>query len=40
MRVEFINPFVQRVGLDRAAWLRAATVVFGLAVFDLLSSFG
>jgi hypothetical protein len=36
----FINPFVERVGLDRAAWLSAAAVVFGLAVFSLLSSFG
>jgi hypothetical protein len=36
----FINPFVQRVGLDRAAWLSAAAVVFGLAVYALLSSFG
>ncbi len=36
----FVNPFVQRVGLDRAAWLSAAAVVFGLAVFGLLSRFG
>ena len=36
----FVNPFVQRVGLDRAAWLSAAAVVFGLAVYGLLSSFG
>ena len=36
----FINPFVQRVGLDRAAWLSAAAVVSGLAVYGLLSSFG
>jgi hypothetical protein len=36
----FITPFVQRVGLDRAAWLSAAAVVFGLAVYALLSSFG
>jgi hypothetical protein len=36
----FINPFVQRVGLERAAWLSAAAVVFGLAVYGLLSSFG
>ena len=36
----FVNPFVQRVGLDRAAWLSAASVVFGLAVYGLLSSFG
>jgi hypothetical protein len=36
----FVDPFVQRVGLDRAAWLSAAAVVFGLAVYSLLSSFG
>jgi hypothetical protein len=36
----FVNPFVQRVGLERAAWLSAATVVFGLAVYGLLSRFG
>ena len=31
---------MQRVGLDRAAWLSAAAVVVGLAVYSLLSSFG
>ena len=36
----FVNPFVQRVGLDRAAWLSAAAVVCGLAVYGLLSRFG
>jgi hypothetical protein len=36
----FVNPFVQWVGPDRAAWLSAAAVVFGLAVYGLLSSFG
>jgi hypothetical protein len=36
----FVDPFVQRVGLDRAAWLSAAAVVFGLAVYALLSNFG
>ena len=36
----FINPFVERVGLDRAAWLSAAAVVFGLAVYALLGRFG
>jgi MFS family permease len=36
----FVNPFVQRVGLDRAAWLSAAAVVFGLAVYGLLGRFG
>jgi MFS family permease len=35
-----IGPFVRRVGLDRAAWLSAAAVVFGLAVYGLLSGFG
>jgi MFS family permease len=36
----FVNPFVRRVGLERAAWLSAAVVVFGLAVYGLLGSFG
>jgi len=36
----FVNRFVQRVGFDRAAWLSAAAVVVGLAVYSLLSSFG
>ncbi|WP_436533167.1 MFS transporter [Actinoplanes sp. HUAS TT8] len=36
----FVNPFVQRVGLDRAAWLSAAAIVSGLAVYGLLSRFG
>ncbi|GGF31506.1 MFS transporter [Subtercola lobariae] len=36
----FVGPFVQKVGLDRAAWLSAAAVVLGLAVFGLFSSFG
>jgi hypothetical protein len=35
-----INPFVQRVGLDRAAWLSATAVVSGLAVYALLGRFG
>ena len=35
-----ISPFVQRVGLDRAAWLGAIAVVVGLAVYALLSRFG
>jgi MFS family permease len=35
-----IGPFVRRVGLDRAAWLSAAAVVAGLAVYGLLSRFG
>ena len=36
----FVNPFVQRVGLERAAWLSAVAVVAGLAVYSLLGSFG
>ena len=36
----FVNPFVQRVGFDRAAWLSASAVVVGLAVYALLGSFG
>jgi hypothetical protein len=36
----FVNPFVQRVGIERAAWLSAAAVVFGLAVYSLFGGFG
>jgi MFS family permease len=36
----FVNPIVVRVGLERAAWLSAATVVIGLAVYATLSRFG
>jgi MFS family permease len=36
----FVNPFVQRVGFDRAAWISAAAVVAGLAVYAVLGSFG
>ena len=36
----FVNPFVERVGLERAAWLSAAAVVLGLAVYSLLNGFG
>jgi hypothetical protein len=36
----FVNRFVDRVGLDRAAWLSSAAVVFGLAVYGLLGRFG
>jgi MFS family permease len=36
----FVDPFVRRVGLERAAWISAAVVVFGLAVYGLLSRFG
>lgn len=35
-----VNPFVQWVGLDRAAWLSASAVVCGLAVYALLSRHG
>ena len=34
------NRFIERVGLERAAWLSAIAVVAGLAVFGLFSSFG
>ncbi len=36
----FVSRLVDRVGLDRAAWLSAVTVVVGLAVYSLLSRFG
>jgi MFS family permease len=36
----FVGPFVQKVGLDRAAFASAAAVVSGLAVFGLLGRFG
>lgn len=36
----FVNRFVERVGLDRAAWLSATAVVAGLAVYALLGRFG
>jgi MFS family permease len=36
----FIDPFVKRVGLGRAAWLGAVAVVVGLAVYSLSSHFG
>jgi MFS family permease len=32
--------FIERVGLDRAAWMSAIAVVAGLAVYGLLSGFG
>jgi MFS family permease len=35
-----VNPFVQRVGIGRAAWMSAAAVVFGLAVYALFGRFG
>ena len=34
------NRFIERVGLDRAAWISAVAVVTGLAVYGLFSSFG
>jgi MFS family permease len=34
------NWFIERVGLDRAAWISAVSVVAGLAVFALLSTAG
>ncbi|MEV6640173.1 MFS transporter [Amycolatopsis sp. NPDC051371] len=36
----FVSPFVRRVGLEHAAWISAAAVVAGLAVYGLLSRFG
>lgn len=36
----FVTPFVEWAGLNRAAWLSAAAVVCGLAVYGLLNSFG
>jgi MFS family permease len=36
----FVSPFVAWVGLERAAWLSAAAVVIGLAVYSLLDGFG
>ncbi|MEU8364280.1 MFS transporter [Nonomuraea sp. NPDC048882] len=36
----FVGPFVRRAGLDRAAWLSAAAVVGGLAVYAVLGRFG
>jgi len=36
----FVGPFVQRVGLDRAAFASSAAVVLGLAVFGLFGHFG
>ena len=34
------NRFIERVGLERAAWLSAIAVVAGLAVYGLFGSFG
>ena len=36
----YVNPFVQRVGLERAAWLSATAVVCGLAVYTLFNRLG
>jgi MFS family permease len=36
----FVSPFVRRVGLEHAAWISAAAVVAGLAVYGLFSRFG
>ena len=36
----FVNRFVDRVGLERAAWLSATTVVAGLAAYALLGRLG
>ena len=35
-----VNPFVQRVGIERAGWISATAVVSGLAVYSLFSRFG
>ncbi|MDG4663301.1 MFS transporter [Mycobacterium sp. 236(2023)] len=35
-----VNPFVKRVGPERAAWLSASAVVAGLAVYAALGRFG
>ena len=35
-----VGPFVQKVGLDRAAFVSSAAVVAGLAVFGLFGRFG
>ncbi|MGV1005413.1 MAG: MFS transporter [Candidatus Nanopelagicales bacterium] len=36
----FVNPFVDRVGLDRAAWISALSVLLGLALYAALSRHG
>ncbi len=36
----FVNPLVQRLGHERAAWWSAAVVVGGLAIYGLLNQFG
>lgn len=36
----FVNPFVERVGINPAAWISATAVVFGLAVYAVFNSLG
>lgn len=36
----FVNPFVQRVGITRAAWISVTAVVVGLAVYTAFNTFG
>ena len=36
----FVTPFVRWVGFERAAWLSAASVVLGLAIYGLWGSLG
>ncbi len=36
----FVDPFVKWVGLERAAWISAAAVVVGLAVYAVAGRFG
>ncbi|MFF0270753.1 MFS transporter [Kribbella sp. NPDC004536] len=35
-----IRPFVDRVGLERAAWISASSVVIGLAVYGVVGRYG
>ena len=39
-RRPFVDPFVKRVGIVRAAWISSAAVVAGLAVYTALGGFG
>ncbi len=36
----FVSVAVERLGMDRAAWMSAISVVLGLAIFALFSSYG
>jgi len=36
----FVKPFVEKVGLERAAWMSSAAAVAGLAVYGLAGNFG